>query len=58
MARAKNPYAGTYAPARVRGNSGDLKRGLKSIKVPTPNKHLSENKYKVNLKKTSEEEGS
>ena len=55
MARARNPYAGTYAPANIRGNSGDLKKGLKGIKIKTPNKHLSEHGYKVGLKKTGEE---
>lgn len=56
MARGpSNPYAGTYAPARMSLTKGDLIRGLKGLKIRQPNKKMSENAYKTGLPKEHQE---
>jgi hypothetical protein len=57
MARAKNPYAGTYGPAKVKLNKEDLIKGLKgAAKGKFPNRHMTTTQYKKGLKKQPEDE--
>jgi len=52
MARgSRNPYAGTYAPSKLGISKADLMKGLKGLKVKTPNKKYSETSYKTALPK-------
>jgi len=55
MARATNPYSGTYAPSAVAGlRMKEVIAGLKSIKVRAPNRKLSSGSYKSGLPKEYE----
>ena len=57
MARARNPYSGTYKPSQLGMGKEDLVKGLKGIaKVKSPNKHLTSNAYKTGLKKEHKED--
>jgi hypothetical protein len=56
MARANNPYAGTYSPARISVTKEELVRGLKGIKIRAPNRKASTSSYKSGLPKEHESE--
>lgn len=56
MARQANPYNGTYRPGGVSMTAAELKAGLKSIKVRTPNRKMSENAYKSGIPKENTEQ--
>jgi len=52
MARMRgNPYSGQYSPAKVPLGKEDLVKGLRGIKVKSPNKHMTTSEYKSGLKK-------
>ena len=53
MARARNPFAGTYRPVSLGLNKEELIKGLKGLekKIKHPNKHLTTTEYKKGLKK-------
>jgi hypothetical protein len=55
MARAQNPYAGTYGPGRLSMTAKEFKAGLKGLKIRTPNRKLSENAYKSGIPKEHHE---
>ncbi len=54
MARAVNPFRGTYRPSVISFNKEELMKGLKGLekKIPHPNRHLTTTEYKKSLKKT------
>ena len=56
MAKAQNPYAGTYGPAKVSMTKQELVAGLKGIKVKAPNRNKSTTSYKTGLQKEHEEQ--
>lgn len=56
MARAVNPYAGTYAPSRMSMSKEELVKGLKSIKIKAPNRKYSTNAYKTGIPKEHQEQ--
>ena len=56
MARQANPYEGNYRPSGVSMTAAELKAGLKSIKVRTPNRKMSENAYKSGIPKENAEQ--
>ena len=56
MARPQNPYAGTYAPSRMSMTKADLIKGLKGIKIKTPNRKYSTNAYKSGIPKEHQEQ--
>jgi len=49
-----NPYAGTYSPARMSIAKADLVRGLKGLKIKSPNRKASTTSYKSGLPKEHE----
>ena len=57
MARAANPYAGTYAPSKIGMTKAELIRGLKGIKVRAPNRKMTSGAYKSGLAKEYGTEG-
>ena len=57
MARAKNPYAGTYGPSKIGMKKEEFLKGLEGTpKGKFPNRHMSTTAYKKNLKKHVEGE--
>lgn len=56
MARAQNPYAGTYSPARLSISKEQLVKGLKGIKIRAPNRKISTSSYKTGLPKEHNEQ--
>ena len=54
----RNPYSGSYSPARMSLSKQDLVRGIKGIKVRAPNKTRSTTAYKTALPKEYGSEGS
>lgn len=57
MARAVNPYSGTYAPAKTSLSKEQFIAGLKGIKIRAPNRKQSSQSYKAGLPKEHESEG-
>ena len=52
MARGKNPYAGQYAPGATNLTTKQFKAMIKGASKPAqPNKHMTTQAYKTNLKK-------
>lgn len=53
MARATNPFAGTFRPTSMGFSKEELIKGLKGLekKINHPNKHLTTTEYKKGLKK-------
>lgn len=56
MARAVNPYSGTYAPSRMSMTKGEIEKGLKGIKIKAPNRKYSTQGYKTALPKEHQEQ--
>jgi hypothetical protein len=57
MARAQNPYSGTYSPSRMSMTKQELIKGLKGIKVKAPNRKMSTMAHKSGLPKEYGSEG-
>ena len=56
MARAQNPYAGTYRPSNPGLSKNEVVKGIQEAakKLKFPNRHLTTTGYKSGLKKEPE----